>query len=275
MTRPRTLPPAWYPTTAEGVTQRCSSWDATLARPSRRAAAVVVPHAGWAYSGRLAYMGLRELVSDADAVVVVGGHLRPHDPVLVAPESAYETPLGELQAENDLAAFLHERLEVNPDRSRDNTVEVQLPLVHHLFPNARCLSVRSPPSPVAQELGVAIAEYARATGLSVAVVGSTDLTHYGPAYGFEPAGQGEEAARWVRERNDAAFVSAVLRLDAAETVRRGLAEQAACSPGAAATAIGFARSLGVASGRLLEYGQSRDVRRDDSFVGYAAIAFEP
>ena len=47
----------------------------------------------------------------------------------------------------------------------------------------------------------------------------------------------------------------------------------ACSAGAAAAAIGFALETGATEARLLAYSTSLEVRRDDSFVGYAAVAF--
>ena len=37
----------------------------------------IVPHAGWSFSGRLAYRTLRQLDPDCDLVVIIGGHLYP------------------------------------------------------------------------------------------------------------------------------------------------------------------------------------------------------
>lgn len=255
------------------MAQRCRSWEASLPPPESRAVAVVVPHAGWTYSGRIAYVGLRELANEAETIVVVGGHLRPGDPVRLAPERAYETPSGQIEADGELADYLERSIHTVPDVTPDNTVEVQLPIVRYLHPNARCLALRAAPDEASAEVGATLAAYARETARRVVVAGSTDLTHYGPAYRFEPMGRGDAAAEWARKQNDAAFIDAVVRLEAGRAARLGVTERAACSAGAAAVAIGFAREHGVKRGELLEYGQSLDVRRDDSFVGYAAIRF--
>ncbi|MFW5716751.1 MAG: AmmeMemoRadiSam system protein B [Spirochaetota bacterium] len=273
MTRTRTLQGGWYPDSAHGVRRQCESWEAGLGPAVRRFRSVVVPHAGWVFSGRIAYETLRRLQPDLETIVVVGGHLRPDDPLHLAPEDRYETPLGELEADDELADLLSSTFAAVPDRRPDNTVEVQLPLVHYLYPGARALYLRCPPSETALATGRAVAEFAARSGRRIGVVGSTDLTHYGPAYDFAPRGLGEEAVRWVRRENDRAIVDAMLALDAETTIRRALDDRSACSSGAAAASITYALRTGCEASELVEYGQSYDVRPDASFVGYAGIGF--
>ena len=107
----------------------------------------------------------------------------------------------------------------------------------------------------------------------MACVGSTDLTHYGPAYGFTPAGLGEKAEKWVKGTNDKAFIDALLDMNGDAVLALAAKKGSACSAGAAAAAIGFALETGSTEARLLAYSTSLEVRRDDSFVGYAAVAF--
>jgi MEMO1 family protein len=275
MVRQRMLAQGWYPSTADGVVSQCEEWERATTGLPRDGVAAVVPHAGWAFSGRIAYQAMRGLRRDAETVVVVGGHLRPSDAVRVAPEDGYETPLGILAADVDLAAALGRSIDLRDDRIADNTVEIQLPLVAHLFPDARCLHLRCPPDENAARVGELIAGYAIRTGRIVCVVGSTDLTHYGPGYGFTPVGLGEGAVEWVRTVNDRRIVEAMVSLDSEATVRLGTETGAACSAGAAAAAIAFARAFGVREGTVTEYAQSYDVRPDDSFVGYVGIRYAP
>lgn len=273
MTRTRVLPSGWYPSTSAEVERQLQEWEASLPPADERFCAVIVPHAGWAFSGRIAYRTIRALIPDVSAIVVVGGHLRPGDPVMIAPEDAYEIPGGEARADGSLAEELTRRLETAPDVRADNTVEVQLPIVHALFPRARLLSVRVPPDQKAVETGRIVHEYASTTGRDIAVIGSTDLTHYGPNYGFETQGSGREAERWAREVNDRSVIEAMLVTDARRVMDLGTRERAACSSGAAAAAISFAVHSGATSGTLVEYGQSSDVHPGSSFVGYAGVGF--
>ena len=273
MRRKRSLPPGWYPARETEVRDLLGSWEDEIPAADREFLAVVVPHAGWAFSGRIAFRLIRMLDVPVDTVVVAGGHLRPGDPLMLSPETDYETPLGDLARDDELARHLADSFETAADAAVDNTVEVQLPIVRYLFPRSRVVCLRCPPGPLSAQAGAAIADYAIAHGRRVRLVGSTDLTHYGPAYGFAPAGRGPQAVAWVRDENDRAIVESMTRMDAQETVRLGNETRAACSSGAAAAAIGFARTLGSSAGRLIEYAQSYDVRPDASFVGYAGVGF--
>ncbi|WP_373501387.1 AmmeMemoRadiSam system protein B [Desulfococcus sp.] len=111
-------------------------------------------------------------------------------------------------------------------------------------------------------------------GRKVFFLASTDLTHYGPNYGFSPKGRGTEALEWVRDVNDAGFIAALFALDGREVIRRGNEDKAACSPGAAAAAVGFSRALGYTNPRLCGYYTSHDVHPSESFVGYCSVVYE-
>ena len=146
-------------------------------------------------------------------------------------------------------------------------------MVAFLQPKAKLLWLRSPPHYEAKELGTALGRASSALEKKVVCVGSTDLTHYGPAYGFMPAGGGEKAEKWVKGTNDKAFIEALLDMNCEAALSLGLKKGSACSAGAAVAALGFALEMGATDARLLEYATSLDVRQDDSFVGYAALAF--
>jgi len=273
------LPPGWYPEDPEGLRGLVAEWSQAR-RPKTGAVAAIAPHAGWTYSGAIACLGIRSL-GEAETVAVIGGHLPGSSPPLAAAEDAFETPLGLVEADAELRAALSDSLSARKPRGPalawddrpDNTVEVQLPLVKALFPDARILWLRAPNGRAALALGEALAEAASRLGRKLACIGSTDLTHYGPAYGFSPAGRGEAAERWVRESNDKDFLRAVLAMDASSVVDRGEADRSACSSGAAAAAIAFALGSGAVRAELLGYATSLDVRRDESFVGYASVGF--
>jgi MEMO1 family protein len=285
-TRRRFLPGGWYPEEPEALRRLVASW--TRLAPSGGALAAVAPHAGWTFSGRLAALAVSSLspLDEASTVVVFGGHLPPGARPLAAPESAFDTPLGPVQADRELRSALEDSLGLRPsfaeraggaglgrDDEGDNTVEVLLPLVAALLPGHRVLWLRAPNDQTSLELGRALHEAAASLGRPVACLGSTDLTHYGPNYGFAPKGRGRAAEAWVRDTNDRRFIDSLLALDGAEALKRAEAERSACSSGAAVAALAFARAAGASRALLLDYATSLDVRVDESFVGYAAIGF--
>ena len=272
--RKRTLPSGWYPVDERSVRQRIDEYLAAFPEPEKRAAvAGIAPHAGWDFSGALACEVFRRIPESIRTVVVVGGHLGQDDGIVGAIEDGYETPMGPLEADLELLETLRERIPVDPDRAPDNTVEIQLPFLRALLPGVKALSLRAPPSQTAVDLGKELAAVQDRTGARIAVVGSTDLTHYGPNYGFLSAGHGDQARSWVRETNDRRIIESLLSMDCQEAIRRSIAERSACSAGGAVAAASFAHACGVAAGALLRYTTSYAVHPSESFVGYAAILY--
>jgi len=284
--RRRSLPEGWYPREAGEVRRLVETWRGAGPPLEVDSRAVVAPHAGWAFSGRLAALAWSTLASSAGAgaggtvafetVVIAGGHLRPSSPLLYAPEGAFETPFGPREADGELLRALLEAaagwgLRMAPDRDRDNSVEVQLPFAALFAPRARILWLRLPPSSASIEAGLLVHEAAKSLGRRLAFLASTDLTHYGPDYDFEPRGRGGEAEAWVRGVNDRAFIDACLARDPELVLARARADRSACSAGAVAAALAFAEREGATRASLLDYSTSLDVRRADSFVGYAAL----
>jgi hypothetical protein len=122
-------------------------------------------------------------------------------------------------------------------------------------------------------LGRALTELALTQGKTIKIFGSTDLTHYGPNYGFSPQGRGDQALDWVRQENDKGFIDAVLTMDETALLDHAARNQSACSAGAAAAAVAACQALGSSRAHLLDYYTSADIMRNDSFVGYAGFIF--
>lgn len=275
--RKRALPDGWYPRDERIAAADLDACFAEAAKLSSEGGAVaaLAPHASWFFCGPLAAAAVSSLRSDAETVVVFGGHLSEADLPLAASEEAFQTPFGQSSADVELRDLMLARFDFKSDLRPDNTVEIILPIVKRRFPTARLVWLRMPASMEAYRIGAALAEASTELGRVVAVVGSTDLTHYGPNYGFMPKGGGEGARRWVRETNDRRFIEALLEGDAEKCLLRAISEGSACSPGAALAALGFAQACGAPQGKLLAYATSSDLSPASSFVGYAALCWAP
>ena len=101
-----------------------------------------------------------------------------------------------------------------------------------------------------------MAEISRQLGLTIKVIGSTDLTHYGSNYGFGPQGSGKQAVDWVRNENDRRVIDAMLGLEPEKVIAEARVSQNACCAGAAATAIEAAKHLGADRADELAYATS-------------------
>ncbi|MFO7849767.1 MAG: AmmeMemoRadiSam system protein B [Spirochaetia bacterium] len=275
--RKRVLPAGWYPESEKETIKVLEGWEKDLAhipsKAERKAVSVVVPHAGWPFSGKLAFRAMLYLIEDCDTVIIAGGHMHGGEGVVAAEEPEFETPFGPASADSAFIEELSKNIELSSDRVPDNTVEVNIPLVRYLYPKAKIVWLRTGAGSEAIRLGEACAAAADKIGRSAALIGSTDLTHYGPNFRFTPAGVGREAYRWVKEENDKKIVDAMLSMESDKVLHLGNEDKSACSAGAAVAAIEFARHYEVSKGELVGYSSSYEIHPDDSFVGYAGIYY--
>lgn len=277
--RSRTLPRGWYPADKKECQREIESfledWSPSVSLKTVRGG--VVPHAGWFFSGKLAARVFHLLQSKGkfELVVLYGGHLGPEDPPRIVMESSWETPFGDMEMDTDYARSLMKRIEVKTESpgSGDNTIEIQLPMIKYFFPDAKLLAIRSPLSLKSKCLGEEVAGLAKERGGSILAIGSTDLTHYGPNYGFIKKGLGPSTVEWVKKENDKGFIDHALKMDTEGLLKHAEENDSACSAGAASSAIATCKALGVNKGILLDYYTSYDIMPDDSFVGYAGILY--
>jgi hypothetical protein len=276
--RSRILPPGWYP---GGKAECLSQIEQMVAGVKPLPAGVkvfggIVPHAGWYFSGKLAarVFYLAAKVMQPQVVAVFGGHLGGNSPPLLVTEDAWETPLGNVALAAEFYEPLRKRLTLKEEYPGDNTIEIQLPLLKHFFPDSKVLALRAPHSQEAVALGEAVAALAGELKLSLLAFGSTDLTHYGPNYGWAPKGFGPDAVKWVKEANDKKFVDLALKLDGPGMLKAAAQDQSACSAGGAVAAVAAVKQLGATRANLVDYYTSYDVMPGDSFVGYAGILLE-
>jgi len=272
MIKKRGLPLGWYPQGADEVRLICDEWNQLCDGP-REGIAAIVPHAGWYYSGATAFKGIHSMIENLDVLVVAGGHLSSQAPIHLGHFEAVETPLGDVNIHRELFNVIAQTFPTVPDSVADNSVEIQLPLIKYLYPNAKILWVRLPPNELALQFGHKLGQEARTRGIAIGFVGSTDLTHYGDNYGFSPVQEVEKGLTWMRDVNDKKVISSLISMDGKGSITLAMDDNSACSIGAAAGAVTFAKQLGIKEGHLVEYLTSYDRTPSSSFVGYAAISF--
>jgi AmmeMemoRadiSam system protein B len=249
-------------------------------------AAGIVPHAGWFFSGSIAAMvfsAVKLCHEEVHSFVIFGSAHGYFGPMPALDDSDFwETPLGNVAVDTDLAeGLLHQKLAVsNPSAHRgEHSIEVQVPFIKYLFADTEILPIIVPPNEKAISLGQAIGDIISNAGKTIVCIGSTDLTHYGPRYGFTPMGTGPEALRWASEVNDQKFIDIALKMEPKELLASAAENGNACGPGAAAATIASAKKLGKTTGLLLAHTNSNEVmlRKMDTTgaesVGYAAIIF--
>ena len=195
---------SWYPgerTELEALLDRL--FDASLERtgPSLlpRPLAFVVPHAGLVYSGAVAASAYRHLqAAKPERVFILGFTHRGGAPGVSIPNiAAFRTPLGEVRVDCAAAQELASEGQfamAAEDQVCDHSIEIQLPLLQKAVPDAQVvpLYVGSLSDTERQATARALAQHIRPDDVLLA---SSDLTHYGRSFGYQPFAAGPDVER--------------------------------------------------------------------------------
>jgi hypothetical protein len=247
----------------------------------------IVPHAGWTFSGNLAAMvftAIRQVNKTVDTFILFGASHRSHDNYpLIYPQGAWETPLGQIAIDETLAKELIRLGAKSSAESHryEHSIEVQVPFIQYLFGDAKIVPVIMPPAMNQYEcqFGQKVGAFIKDSKLNAVCIASTDLTHYGPRYGFAPQGTGQAAIAWAHNVNDMDFINKTLKMDAEHLVESAMQNDNACGPAAAAAVVAAAKTAGCKKGFLLAHTNSAEVMKElygqssSESVGYAAIVF--
>lgn len=245
----------------------------------------LVPHAGWVFSGLTAAMTLKALATRGrlGRVVIFGAdHWGTSAGAAVYDKGAWQTPLGEVTVDEELAeALLKGCSGLRADsaaHAREHSIEVQLPLMQVACADVRIVPINISPAPDSVQIGREVGKVLAEDFPGASVIGSTDLTHYGPQYGFTPGGVGTDGLEWARQ-NDERVLKFIEAMQAEKVIEEAAAHQSACGAGAVAATIAACSTMGATAGLTLEYATSAEVvqrvygQRSDDAVGYAAVVF--
>lgn len=145
--------------------------------------AVVVPHAGYIYSGRCAAYAFKVLAESRkpEAYIVIGPDHYGNGYDLCLCSEPYETPFGECEVDWELAAMLARYIPDSPTaHSREHSIEVELPFLKFIDPDAKIVPIIM--GDQRKESAERLAGYIRdaCEGRDVVVIASSDLVHYVP-----------------------------------------------------------------------------------------------
>jgi len=236
-------------------------------REQRRVRAVVAPHAGYVYSGRIAGEVYSKIRVPDLCVVLCPNHTGAGVQRSLDRDETWRTPLGDVPVDAALADALLGRAGLARDiraHAREHALEVHLPFIQARNPGARIVPIclgRVPPDGCV-EIGEVLAEVVSRAGEDVLLVASTDMSHYIPA-------------------RDAAVLDrmALDRVEALDAIGlyRTVAEHdiSMCGVIPTTTVLAAARALGATAAELVRYGHSGETSGDlEHVVGYAGLVIQ-
>lgn len=153
--------------------------------------ALILPHAGYRYSGAIAGIGVRQAVGrDLARIIVLGPSHRQAlpDAVAMSDASHFSTPLGDIPLDHAALAVMRAQpgFRLLPAlHGQEHSIHIQLPLLQAALGQFRLVPLvvgRCTPTS-ARILGQGLAGLLDASTL---VVVSTDFTHHGPRFSYEP-----------------------------------------------------------------------------------------
>lgn len=228
----------------------------------------VVPHAGWECSGPAAGKVLASL-GQFDTYIILGpNHNGLGNPVSIFDSGSWVLPNGEIQVDEVIAQEILENSDyLKSDRMahlKEHSIEVQLPFILHKSPEAKFvpISLLDYSIKIIKDLGKAIANAIKNSDKNVAVIASSDMTHYEPAD--------------IAKDQDFKAINPILKLETRELFNIVHNEQVTmCGLGPVCTVMETVKELGARQGELLIYTNSGETcaPQHNEVVGYAGIIF--
>ena len=143
--RPPAVAGAFYPSEPAKIDAELDKMFRGASTPPLPCAAVVVPHAGWIYSGRLAAQTLAQVKFPDRAIIFAPKHRPGGCDWSVAPNRIWKLPNGVIKSDLDFAERIIQAVDFlqfdEVPHAQEHAIEVQLPLIARLAPNIKIVGV--------------------------------------------------------------------------------------------------------------------------------------
>ena len=232
---------------------------------------VMVPHAGFIYSGPVASFCYSKIAENGipDVFIILSpNHTGYGSEVAVFNEGEWETPLGNVEVDEEFAnkiiSFSEYASADHIAHSKEHSIEVQLPFLQYFSNNFKIvpITIGSQTLPAVSDLATAIVSAAKKVDRSYCVIASTDLSHF----------NNQEKANKV----DGFVLEDIKEMDEFKLLEEVIQYNITmCGYGPVMTTILVSKLTGKESCEILAYGTSGDVTQDYSqVVGYGSAIFK-
>ena len=254
----------FYPGQKEELRKQVNNY-LHLGEQPQSAIGIMVPHAGYVYSGAIAGQTFSG-VKVPDRVVLLGPNHTGYGAMeAVYPAGSWETPLGNIAIDDRLAeqiiSVCGQAVADELAHLYEHSLEVQVPFIQMRAPNAQLVPICLGHAPLEEllDFGQSLGRLVAAQQVPTLLVASSDMTH------FEPAD--------VAREKDLRAIDRVLDLDPEGLYRLVASERISmCGVVPTVVMLAAARELGAQKGILVRYGNSGETTGDNAeVVGYAGV----
>jgi MEMO1 family protein len=266
--REATVAGIFYPGDADQLRKTIACYS-EKASPATTAKALVVPHAGYIYSGVVAAETFSSAQLPKRFIILGPNHSGRGAELALSPAAAWRTPLGEVKIDQEMnQELMRSDPDIRQDASahlKEHSIEVQIPIIQALAdPGVKisAICIGTVEYTKLEALGHALAKAIQSSQEPVLMIASSDMNHY------------EDAA--TAKVKDTLAINQMTVLDPEGLYRTVLENEITMCGFAPAVAVLIAcRDLGASSGRLIKYWNSGETTGDhSSVVAYAGLLIE-
>jgi len=232
----------------------------------RKIIGLVVPHAGYMYSGPIAANSYFHLALDGrpeDFIVIGPNHTGLGTSVSAMDEGTWKTPLGKVSINSELAKSIIKNSEMTRKdvtaHIQEHSIEVQLPFLQYVYKKFNFVPICMLDQSYEACSGLANSIAKTIANKNAVIIASSDFTHF----------ETNETAH----KQDKKALDAIKKLDAKKFLEAVTYENMSiCGYGPIATMLLAAKKLNAKSCEIIKYATSGDITGDtSSVVGYAAV----
>lgn len=231
---------------------------------------VMAPHAGYLYSGPVAAHAYSKLVEDGfpdTFLILCPNHTGLGSAISTMLQGEWVTPLGNVDIDSEFAQKLVEDAPIIDadvtSHMQEHSCEVHLPFLQYFSEDFKIVPITMwmQDLETSTEIGKSIKETAEALGRDVAVIASSDMTHYKP--------------QRIAEEIDSQVLDAISAMDEKLMFKRVIdLNVTMCGYGPVAATIVASKEMGAHKADILKYATSGDLTGDlSAVVGYASAVF--
>ena len=226
---------------------------------------LILPHAGYAYSGAVAAATVAKVLPKKRLIILGNNHSGLGTSFALWSEGEWETPFGSIKIDEKLAKTILERSDlIKSDclaHVAEHSIEVQLPIVSYCFGEFQFVPIacRISSLEIYREVAEQLFEAVKNIKNEILMIATSDLTHYEP----------DSAAR----RKDSMLIESIINLDEGDMLKKIKKEDiSACGEAPVAILISCLKKMGAKKSQVIRYQTSADTSGDaTSVVGYAGI----
>ncbi|MFX0042122.1 MAG: AmmeMemoRadiSam system protein B [Candidatus Hodarchaeota archaeon] len=278
---------SWYPRSKSDLTKDLSKYfmdkkfgpgiePQTLNQDTRNIIGAVSPHAGHIYSGRCATFSYLNLFKEKipDTIIIIGNDHIGYDKIALMKEGEWETPLGNLKIDSELAQKILDNSEtITLDNSafigypfgREHNIEIQLPFIKYC---AKDKDVKIVPIKIAskfrdnyevlEKISNDIAKSIKSFNKDIVIIASSDMSH-------EEVVSSSDVEKF--KKRDQNLIDAFVELNPKKTFE--VAYRSVCGKHTIVALMLTCQNLDAKTGKFLQYYTSFDITENLGYcVGY-------